>query len=130
MTESGDRRRRPGGRHGLGPLPRRVDEPDPGRAPRDPEAYRLSSPIYRADGLDDALPITHGLVDDNVHFQDAARLMRRLIELERDFEVMVYPVEPHTVETEASRYDLVRRKAEFFDRELRGGGRGVGDQQG
>ena len=88
-----------------------------------PDAYRLSSPIYYAEGLEDALLITHGLVDDNVHFQDAARLMQRLIELEKDFEVMVYPVEPHTVETEASRLDLVRRQAEFFDRELRGVGR-------
>jgi dipeptidyl aminopeptidase/acylaminoacyl peptidase len=85
-----------------------------------PEAYRRSSPINYAEGLDDALLITHGLVDDNVHFQDAARLMQRLIELEKDFEVMIYPVEPHTVETEAGRYDLFRRQAAFFDEKLRG----------
>jgi len=85
-----------------------------------PEAYRRSSPIYYAEGLEDPLLITHGLVDDNVHFQDAARLIQRLIELEKDFDVMVYPVEPHTVETEASRYDLLRRQARFFDRHLRG----------
>ena len=85
-----------------------------------PDAYRRSSPIYYAEGLRDPLLITHGLVDDNVHFQDAARLIQRLIELEKDFEVMVYPVEPHTVETEASRYDLLRRQAAFFDRHLRG----------
>jgi len=85
-----------------------------------PEAYRRSSPIYYAEGLQDHLLITHGLVDDNVHFQDTARLIQRLIEQEKDFDVMVYPVEPHTVETEASRYDLVRRSAAFFDRWLRG----------
>jgi len=85
-----------------------------------PEAYRLSSPIYYAEGLEDPLLITHGLMDDNVHFQDAARLVQRLIELEKDFEVMYFPVEPHTVETEASRYDLVRRQAAFFDEHLRG----------
>jgi dipeptidyl aminopeptidase/acylaminoacyl peptidase len=87
----------------------------------DPEAYRISSPIYYAEGLRDHLLITHGLVDDNVHFQDTARLIQRLIELEKDFEVMVYPVERHTIATEASRYDLVRRSAAFFDRWLRGG---------
>ena len=54
----------------------------------DPEAYRRSSPIYYADGLEDNLLIVHGLVDDNVHFQDAARVVQRLIELEKDFEVM------------------------------------------
>lgn len=84
----------------------------------DPEAYRRSSPIYYAAGLDDHLLITHGLVDDNVHFQDAARLVQRLIELEKDFEVMYYPVEPHTIQTEASRYDYVKRAAAFFDRYL------------
>jgi dipeptidyl aminopeptidase/acylaminoacyl peptidase len=86
----------------------------------DPEAYRRSSPIYYAEGLEDHLLITHGLVDDNVHFQDTARLIQRLIELEKDFEVMVYPVEPHTIQTEASRYDYVRRATRFFDRWLRG----------
>ncbi len=85
----------------------------------DPQAYRISSPIYYAEGLSDHLLITHGLVDDNVHFQDTARLLQRLIELEKDFEVMVYPIEHHTIATEASRYDLVRRSAAFFDRWLR-----------
>lgn len=86
----------------------------------DSEAYRVSSPIYYADGLEDNLLIVHGLVDDNVHFQDAARVVQRLIELEKDFEVMYYPVEPHTIQTEASRYDFVRRVTTFFDRHLRG----------
>ena len=86
----------------------------------DPEAYRRSSPIYYADGLEDNLLIVHGLVDDNVHFQDAARVVQRLIELEKDFEVMYYPVEPHTIQTEASRFDFVRRVMAFFDRHLRG----------
>jgi dipeptidyl aminopeptidase/acylaminoacyl peptidase len=85
-----------------------------------PEAYRRSSPIYYAEGLADPLLITHGLVDYNVHFQDAARVIQRLIELEKDFEIMVYPVESHTVATEASRYDLLRRQAGFFDEKLRG----------
>ncbi len=86
----------------------------------DPEAYEISSPIYYAEGLQDALLITHGLVDNNVHFQDAARLVQRLIELEKEFEVMYYPVEPHTIQTEASRLDYVRRATAFFDRYLRG----------
>ena len=85
----------------------------------DPEAYERSSPIYYADGLRDHLLLTHGIVDDNVHFQEAARLVQKLIELEKDFEVMYYPVEPHTIQTEASRYDFVRRAAAFFDRHLR-----------
>ena len=71
----------------------------------DPEAFRVSSPIYYAEGLQDALLISHGLLDSNVHFQDAARLVHRLIELEKDFEVMYYPLEGHGFRTASSRYD-------------------------
>ena len=90
---------------------------------RDTAAYRRSSPIFYAEGLKDHLLIEHGLVDDNVHFQDAARLVQRLIELGKDFEVMYYPSEPHTVQTEASRLDQSKRAIRFFDRYLRGRGR-------
>jgi len=80
----------------------------------DPEAYNKSSPIYFASGLRDPLLIVHGLIDDNVHFQDTARLVQKLIEEEKSFEVMFYPVERHTIRTESSRYDYVRRVADFF----------------
>ncbi len=89
------------------------------RPHENPEAYRFSSPIYHAEGLRDRLLIVHGLIDDNVHFQDAARLIQKLIELEKPFEVMVYPTERHTIETEASRYDYDRRVVDFFDAHLR-----------
>jgi dipeptidyl aminopeptidase/acylaminoacyl peptidase len=85
----------------------------------DTAAYRRSSPIYYAEGLRDHLLIEHGLVDDNVHFQDTARLVQRLLELEKDFDVMYYPTEPHVVETEASRFDQSKRAVRFFDQYLR-----------
>ncbi|MEP7382569.1 MAG: prolyl oligopeptidase family serine peptidase [Gemmatimonadota bacterium] len=84
----------------------------------DPEVYRLSSPIYHASGLRDPLLIEHGLVDDNVHFQDAARLVQRLVELGKSFEVIYYPVEPHVIETEPSLLDFHTRLAAFFTRYL------------
>ncbi len=86
----------------------------------DTAAYRRSSPIYYAEGLRDHLLIAHGIVDDNVHFQDTARLVQRLIELGKDFDVMYYPTEPHVVATEASRLDQSKRAAKYFDRYLRG----------
>ncbi|MHB1328662.1 MAG: S9 family peptidase, partial [Gemmatimonadales bacterium] len=87
---------------------------------QDSAAYRVSSPINRTAGLTDPLLIVHGLVDDNVQFQDAARLIQKLIEDRKRFEVMVYPTEPHTIQTEASRHDYVWRTVEFFDRHLLG----------
>ena len=85
----------------------------------DTAAYRRSSPIYYAEGLRDHLLIAHGLVDDNVHFQDTARLVQRLIELGKDFDVMYYPTEPHVVASEVSRLDESKRAARYFERYLR-----------
>lgn len=87
---------------------------------QDSAAYQVSSPINHTAGLADPLLIVHGLVDDNVQFQDAARLVQKLIEDRKRFEVMVYPTEPHTIQTEASRRDYVWRTVEFFDRHLLG----------
>jgi dipeptidyl aminopeptidase/acylaminoacyl peptidase len=36
----------------------------------------------------------------------------------KDFDVMVYPTERHTIETEASRYDYMKRLTGFFDEHL------------
>lgn len=59
-------------------------------------AYRRSSPINFADGLEGDLLILHGMVDDNVHFQDMVRLSQRLIELgKHNWEMAIYPVERH-----------------------------------
>ena len=84
----------------------------------DPEAYEISSPINYAAGLEDPLLIVHGLIDDNVHFQDAARLTHKLIELEKPFEVMYYPKEGHVIETQASRLDFHKRLSDFFKKHL------------
>lgn len=84
----------------------------------DPEAYQVSSPINYASGLEDSLLLVHGLIDGNVQFQDAARLVQKLIELEKEFEVMYYPMEPHGFASESSRFDYFRRLTSFFQRHL------------
>jgi dipeptidyl aminopeptidase/acylaminoacyl peptidase len=63
----------------------------------DPEAYERSSPIEFAEGLAKPLLILHGMVDDNVVFQDSVRLVQKLIELKKTayFETAIYPIEPH-----------------------------------
>ena len=86
----------------------------------DPEAYRLSSPIYHAQGLADPLLIQHGLLDGNVQFQDAVRLQQRLIELEKDFEMAYYPLEEHVIEAEPALYDFHKRLIGFFSKHLLG----------
>ena len=83
-------------------------------------AYRQSSPIYFAEGLEDPLLIAHGMVDVNVHFQDVVRLTQRLIELGKtDWNLAAYPLEDHGFVRPDSWTDEYRRILELFESRLR-----------
>ena len=87
---------------------------------KDPIAYRRSSPIYFAEGLQGNLLIAHGMVDVNVHFQDVVRLAQRLIELGKDnWEMAVYPVEDHGFVEPSSWTDEYKRILKLFEETLR-----------
>ena len=84
---------------------------------RDSVAFRRSSPIYFAQGLEDPLLIAHGMVDVNVHFQDVVRLAQRLIELGKEnWEMAVYPVEDHGFVRPDSWTDEYTRIFKLFER--------------
>ncbi|MEO5799084.1 MAG: prolyl oligopeptidase family serine peptidase [Gemmatimonadales bacterium] len=89
-----------------------------GAPAEDTTAYRKSSPIQYAAGLQDRLILMHGLVDDNVEYQDAARLVQRLMELGKDFEFVTYPIEAHGWRTSWSKRDSQRRMARLWDEVL------------
>lgn len=85
----------------------------------DPIAYRRSSPIYFAEGLEGHLLIAHGMVDVNVHFQDVVRLSQRLIELGKDnWELAVYPAEDHGFVEPSSWTDEYKRILKLFNQTL------------
>jgi len=85
----------------------------------DPIAYRRSSPIYFADGLQGHLLMCHGMVDVNVHFQDIVRLSQRLIELGKEnWELAVYPVEDHGFVEPSSWTDEYKRILKLFEERL------------
>ena len=82
-------------------------------------AYRRSSPINFAEGLKGHLLICHGMVDVNVHFQDAVRLVQRLIELKKEnWELAVYPVEDHGFVEPTSWMDEYKRILKLFEEKL------------
>lgn len=86
----------------------------------DSEAYRKSSPIYFAENLQDPLLMLHGMIDDNVQFQDVVRLSQRFIELGKiDWELSVFPVENHGFKEAYSWYDEYRRIFELFEKHLK-----------
>ena len=79
-------------------------------------AYRRSSPIYFAEGLEDPLLMAHGMVDTNVHFQDIVRLTERFIELGKTgWELAVYPVENHGFVRPSSWTDEYTRILDLFE---------------
>jgi len=86
----------------------------------DPIAYRKSSPIYHAEGLEDNLLILHGMIDDNVQFQDVVRLSQRLIELgKNNWEFAVFPVERHGFVEPSSWTDEYKRIFKLFQTTLK-----------
>ena len=86
----------------------------------DPEAYERSSPIEHAEGLKGALLMCHGMLDDNVVAQDTIRLAQRLIELEKEnWEMALYPVEPHGFREPSGWLDEYRRIFKLFETHLK-----------
>lgn len=85
----------------------------------DPEAHRKSSPIEHAEGLQGHLLIAHGMLDDNVFYQEAVRMAQRLIELEKEhWELASYPLERHGFTEPNAWLDEYRRILKLFDEHL------------
>ena len=77
------------------------------------EGYRTGSAINFAEGLTGRLLLIHGTGDDNVHYQGTERLVDRLIELGKPFDLMVYPNRTHSINegpgTSPHLYKLIAR---------------------
>ena len=86
----------------------------------DPNAYKISSPIYFANGLKGRLLMCHGMVDQNVNFQDIVKLSQKLIELHKqNWELAVFPVEDHGFVEPSSWTDEYCRILKLFDETLK-----------
>lgn len=84
------------------------------------QVYRDSSPIEHAEQLRGQLLIAHGMMDDNVLFQDSVRLAQRLIELKKPgWELAGYPLERHGYVQPEAWYDQYRRIFELMERTLK-----------
>ncbi|MEL6216505.1 MAG: prolyl oligopeptidase family serine peptidase, partial [Pseudomonadota bacterium] len=83
----------------------------------DPVAFEKSSPIFFAEGLESPLLIAAGMQDDNVFFQDSVLLVQRLLELHKeDFEIAIYPLDPHGFTHADSWLDEYRRILKLMQR--------------
>lgn len=66
---------------------------------QNPEGYDNNSPINYAERLSDntRLLIIHGTADDNVHFQNAMEMCRALNRAGKQYDMMVYPDQNHSM---------------------------------
>ncbi|MEO8677553.1 MAG: S9 family peptidase [Vicinamibacterales bacterium] len=79
------------------------------------DGYKLGSAINFADGLKGKLLIIHGSGDDNVHYQGTERLVNKLVELGKPFDMMVYPNRTHSInEGPGTTVHVYRKIAHYF----------------
>ncbi|OIP60277.1 MAG: peptidase [Ignavibacteria bacterium CG2_30_36_16] len=71
---------------------RLMDTPD-----ENPDGYKFGSALTHVDKYKGKLLITHGTMDDNVHMQNTIQLVDKLQNLNKDFELMLYPNARHGI---------------------------------
>lgn len=84
----------------------------------DKDWFEKTSPITYAGGLKDNLLLIHGILDDNVLFQDTARLMQKMIESGSYFELMAYPRDDHSIGKDTSRPHVMSTILRYLYRKL------------
>ena len=62
---------------------------------QNPDGYDYGSAMNHADQLKGKLYIIHGTMDDNVHMQNTLQLIDKLQELNKNFDLMIYPKGRH-----------------------------------
>ena len=89
-----------------------------------PQGYRDGSPINFAQNLKGNLLLVHGTGDDNVHYQNTEQLVDRLIALNKQFSLMVYPNRTHQIsEGETTQLHLFTMMTGYLRDHLPPGGR-------
>jgi len=91
---------------------RYMDKPD-----ENPDGYKFGSAITHADKYKGHLLITHGTIDDNVHMQNTMQLIDKWTDMDKDFELLLYPNARHGVGFPKIFHSL-RENVQFWFRHL------------
>jgi dipeptidyl-peptidase-4 len=62
-----------------------------------PLGYDNNSPINHVDKLKGKLLIVHGTGDDNVHLQNSIEMIEKLVQVNKQFDMMYYPDKNHNI---------------------------------
>ncbi|NPA37024.1 MAG: S9 family peptidase [Chlorobi bacterium] len=79
-----------------------------------PKGYDENSPLDLAENLHGRLFLIHGTADDNVHFQNSAEYIDRLVQAGKQFDLFVYPNRNHSIYGGNTRAHLFRMKLDFI----------------
>ena len=86
--------------------------------------FLAGSPITYAKNLKGNLLYIHGTGDDNVHYQNAERLVNELVKYNKLFQFMAYPNRSHGIyEGDGTRQHLATLYTDYLRRNCPGGGR-------
>jgi dipeptidyl-peptidase-4 len=89
------------------------------RTPQEnPDGYDANSPLYLANELKGKLLLIHGMADDNVHLQNSAEMIKRLVAANKQFEMQFYPDKNHSITGGNTSFHLYRRMTDFIFRNL------------
>jgi dipeptidyl-peptidase-4 len=83
------------------------------RTPQEnPHGYDAYSPLYHADKMQGKFMLAHGMVDDNVHFQNSVDFADALIDADKDFEMLIYRDSAHSIHGRAVLH-LIKQMTRF-----------------
>ena len=89
------------------------------KRPQDnPEFYENTSLVKHAGDLSGHVMLIFGTYDDNVHPQNEYAFMNELIEKDKPFEVMVYPMRKHGISDTRARIHLAKTMQRFWKQNL------------
>lgn len=85
--------------------------------------YREGSPLHHAEKLEGNLMVIHGTADDNVHYQSFEMLVDKLIQNNKMFSMMSYPMRAHGInERENTSLHLRKTMTKFLLEKMPSGG--------
>ena len=88
------------------------------RTPQEnPQGYDIS-PIHRYKQLHGNVLIIHGLADDNVHFQNTAEYVEKLVQQGTQFQMQTYTNRNHSIYGGKTREHLFKRIEDFLEQNL------------
>ena len=89
-----------------------------GRPQVNAAGYTASSPLAYAKDLKGKLLVMHGMADDNVLFLNSTKLFRKLQDLGKPFDVMVYPGAKHGLTRQNDGRHAYKMMKRFFDEQM------------